>query len=487
MGAFAAGLSAGFARGSQGREHKQMLSDQEFQTNLADAQQHITGLTQKLGTIAPTSTEYADTQGQLANAIQARTALFHPAVHPNAVQELGKAVGQHLHLIHPDLPAAVVSPETTTETPGVQLPAGAPQLPATSTTTKVQGPPQTPAQLKAMAQAHMVASGLPTYQPSPLSVEEQHRAAMVNAGLEPKAVAEKPDTWKVLTTSKPFKGEDGIYYQTEMDASGNLRRSPLPAGYAPSASTGKPPTANQMLWNSYAASLGTTADKLSDPQKAGFLNWEARQHAMGHSTTSEHVEFDANGHPHLVTTHSNSTPVSAGGASSGSSASGKMRKLAHGNAQQPGAEAAGAPARAWVRATPQSTTALKAVDTAEGSLRDVEQAAQDPTPVGDQGIVLSWLRGRVNRVTTTEIKAVNNLGGAEMKLEGNLVRLASGKMSNAQRQWFLQSARNNYANAQAVAAKYGGGDNAAQQPSTTPAAKPTSSGGFNWNDHPVAQ
>jgi hypothetical protein len=235
MGAFAAGLSAGFARGSQGREHKQMLSDQEFQTNLADAQQHIAGLTQKLGTIAPTSTEYADTQGQLANAIQARTALFHPAVHPNAVQELGKAVGQHLHLIHPDLPAAVVSPETTTETSGVQLPAGAPQLPATSTTTKVQGPPQTPAQLKAMAQAHMVASGLPTYQPSPLSVEEQHRAAMVNAGLAPPVTAEN---WKLLPGAKPYKGSDGTYYTTEVDTAGNLRPSPMPQGFTPPPATG---------------------------------------------------------------------------------------------------------------------------------------------------------------------------------------------------------------------------------------------------------
>lgn len=104
--------------------------------------------------------------------------------------------------------------------------------------------------------------------------------------------------------------------------------------------------------------------------------------------------------------------------------------------------------------TPEGALALKNVDIAQNSLLDVKKASADPTPVGDQGVILAWLRGRVNRVTATEIAAVNNLGGAQLKLEGNLVRIATGKMTDHQRAWFLQSAQNNYDNAVQIASKY---------------------------------
>ncbi len=110
--------------------------------------------------------------------------------------------------------------------------------------------------------------------------------------------------------------------------------------------------------------------------------------------------------------------------------------------------------------SPEATVANKNVDIAQNSLLDVQKAAQNPTPVGDQGVVLAWLRGRVNRVTATEIAAVNNLGGAQLKFEGNLTRIVSGKMTDEQRNWFLQSAQNNYDNAITVASKYSGGSSA---------------------------
>lgn len=114
------------------------------------------------------------------------------------------------------------------------------------------------------------------------------------------------------------------------------------------------------------------------------------------------------------------------------------------------------------------------MDIAENSLLDVQKASQDPTPVGDQGVILAWLRGRVNRVTATEIAAVNNLGGAEMRLEGSYVRLVSGKMTDQQRAWFLQSAQNNYDDAVTVASKY-----------TNPGGTaPSTGGGFDWNAAP---
>lgn len=104
--------------------------------------------------------------------------------------------------------------------------------------------------------------------------------------------------------------------------------------------------------------------------------------------------------------------------------------------------------------TPESDAALKNVNAAKSSYLDVQKASNDPTPVGDQGVILAWLRGRVNRVTATEIAAVNNLGGADMRLEGAIVRVVSGKMTDQQRAWFLRSAKDNYDNAVQIANQY---------------------------------
>jgi hypothetical protein len=94
--------------------------------------------------------------------------------------------------------------------------------------------------------------------------------------------------------------------------------------------------------------------------------------------------------------------------------------------------------------TPAADKAKTALDAASTSYQDVQKASADPTPVGDQGVILAWLRGRVNRVTATEIAAVSNLGSAKLKLEANYVRIISGKMTDEQRAWFLKSAKDNY-------------------------------------------
>lgn len=110
--------------------------------------------------------------------------------------------------------------------------------------------------------------------------------------------------------------------------------------------------------------------------------------------------------------------------------------------------------------TPSSDLAMKNLQVAQSSYDDVYKAGGGRgdgsliDPVGSQGIIMAWLRGRVNRVTATEIANVNNLGGAEMKLEGNIVRVVKGTMSPQQYQWFLDSAKRNYDTAQEIAQKY---------------------------------
>jgi hypothetical protein len=121
---------------------------------------------------------------------------------------------------------------------------------------------------------------------------------------------------------------------------------------------------------------------------------------------------------------------------------------------------AAAPKVVGHRRSPAETKADEAVDAAEASYLDVQKAsAGDPTghnlnPVSSQGIILAWLRGRVNRVTTAEIQQVNNLGGMVVKLEGTRMRWVKGTMSPEQYRWFLKSAKDNYETAKTVASKY---------------------------------
>jgi hypothetical protein len=127
--------------------------------------------------------------------------------------------------------------------------------------------------------------------------------------------------------------------------------------------------------------------------------------------------------------------------------------------------------------TEPENAAKKLVDTAQASYLDVQKAGgnggKSLDPVGSQGVVLSWLRGRVNRVTATEIAQVRNLGGIFQKFDGNVSSLIRGTMTPQQYQWFLRSAKDNYENAQTVASKYSSPTraNAPQVPDSTGAPK----------------
>jgi hypothetical protein len=106
------------------------------------------------------------------------------------------------------------------------------------------------------------------------------------------------------------------------------------------------------------------------------------------------------------------------------------------------------------RDTAAETNDSKLTDAAQNALLDVQKAGgndgKNLDPVGSQGIILAWLRGRVNRVTKAEIDQVNNLGGVVVRLEGDAMKYVSGTMTPQQYKWFLRSARDNYTNAKQV-------------------------------------
>jgi hypothetical protein len=229
----------------------------------------------------------------------------------------------------------------------------------------------------------------------------------------------------------------------------------LPEG-AEAINTFKPKDSQAALATYIRAKYGEnpTAEQIAEGTRE-------HQKMMAGTTVGSHqsVQYDSDGIPHIVTLTSVSGkqfPTSSASPQVPDSMAGPNARL---NAKKPISKQVPTNTQTsqldFRKATPSSTKAKQAVDTAENSYLDVQKASQDPTPVGDQGVILAWLRGRVNRVTNTEIQAVNNLGGATLKMEGNAVRILTGKMTDQQRQWFLRSAKDNYDNAKTVASKYG--------------------------------
>ena len=93
----------------------------------------------------------------------------------------------------------------------------------------------------------------------------------------------------------------------------------------------------------------------------------------------------------------------------------------------------------------------KDISDATKDVKDIKEAltlavktARDATIPGrnvslqDNAIVLGWNRAHTQRFNEAEINKVNNLGGATMKLDGNVAKLVSGQLSDAQRNEFIR-------------------------------------------------
>lgn len=147
---------SGWNLGTQLAQHRQArkeeLSDEAFQTQFGEHQQNIGNLQTKLSTVKPGTPEYLKTQYALQQEIENRNSLF--AQKPGALQKFG-------HLLHltkggekqPAVAAPVIG-QPTMDIGGEKVPTGAAYM--------VQGP-QTPAQLKAQAEAKQMAAAVPTY------------------------------------------------------------------------------------------------------------------------------------------------------------------------------------------------------------------------------------------------------------------------------------------------------------------------------------
>lgn len=478
---------------AQALQHKQQLSDEERETALSDHNNTIQTLQKNMTAAQAAGDNDALTkyQTQLNQVVKDRTALFHPDQGPNAMAHLGRMVWEHVHGKKPE-------PSTQATTPEFQLPGNAstmgqpgPTIPA-STGPVVTQRPTTPADLKERA-ATDLGFGVPAQPASKFAVQRQQlkeggftddqieHAMNIFAGIEAKPV-DRPDV--KVPYGKPIQ-EDGKWVQPMRNHAGEVTNEPLPEGYAPPVVAPKDSqSALSVQRREYAkAKYGDEHHALTFADEQNMI--KLTKQAGAGTNVSNQTRFVRQENGDIVAQRvqqssgksfggTQPTPEAPPGSTQPSAAAPKesgttptpaaLKKNAAAVVTSSPKKSAGGVVKSGDVvghvATPPETAAKKNVDIAESSYLDVQKASSDPTPVGDQGVVLAWLRGRVNRVTATEIAAVNNLGGMKMRLEGNAARIISGTMAPQQRAWFLQSAKNNYDNAQQVASKYksGGAD-----------------------------
>lgn len=525
----------------QQRNRKQALTDQEHEQALNEHNNTIATLQGKMAQVGPNHPDYGAYQNQLNQAVEDRTALFHPD-QPGGAERLGKLIWAKLHGKEPQ-------PETTTETtaatPGATLPpapgtmgAAGPTLPSTPGVT-IERPVITPAE-RATRNAQDTANGTPLPVNPQVQFRSQLKAALPNmsdedldnavqihAGVAAKPVAAKDEVW--TSRGNPFKDKDGKWQQVQFSKTGETRNQPLADGYEQAT---KQSTSNANVQRrEYAQAI------YGDPDHALTFDDEQRmisavKQAGAATTSSGHYAMvpDGQGGIRAVWTTATSSkkfgnaPAATGVASKASRATGPQGpgNVAENTPVTP--KTAGAAKKAVAAAKPkadindevvqvqkdnekplankaspgamvgghmtgpQSKAETNALDSAKGYLEVVSAGNGDPSghkidPVGSFGIVTSWLRGKVNRVTQTEINQVNNLGGVEMKLEGNYAKIVKGTMSPQQYQWFLKSARDNASSARQVSDF---AQHKISDPTATPAPSPNAPA-FDWNAHPVVK
>lgn len=368
--AFEQGLQWGEKQAALGQEHKQALSDAELEQNIGDANDNITGFRKQLSDLAPGTAEHEQAKLGLQNAIQARTQLFHPNKNPTAMTKFGHMLLDHVpgHQAAPppvpvNAPTIAATPAVSVNAPGasslpmaaqpvdrsvipMNRPTPAVDAPASSVPAlgdnsvnlpqgsfrTVQGP-QTPQQMRAQAQANLVAGSVPGPTPGALTPEEEHAVARVQGGLDPRAAPDKPDA--------PLK-------KTEMvpghDAQGNPVMGYVENGkFVPVAGTTvappkPPPQSNSALSMILRANNPEVTDgKYTKKMVDAALVDQKRLTTPGTNSSHEVITYDDYGNASIATLDTSSrktfgdsgggTPSSAGNGTAGSKPGGKTRTV----------------------------------------------------------------------------------------------------------------------------------------------------------------
>jgi hypothetical protein len=223
--AWSEGWQIGSERAAEGRAHKQAMSDREFMDKHDEIQGMIDNLQTRLATLPKDTPDYMKIQDQLTQALQQRDQHWKSLDHPNAILKFGKMLGRDLRF-KKQAPPTPVAPPVYAQ-PTTQIPASSAdesvtlgsqpgysektadahghiatsQQPGVSASTvnglgatgeqpttvktgpayKVEGP-QTPAQMKAQAEALQLSSAAPL-SPEEKSTQDARASAAGNLAL----------------------------------------------------------------------------------------------------------------------------------------------------------------------------------------------------------------------------------------------------------------------------------------------------------------
>ena len=494
---------------------KAARSEQEFQEKHDEIQGVIENLAKKLSDIpddARNTPDYLKLQDKFAQAIQDRDAHWKSQDHPNALMKFGKMLGKDLRFKKQAAPIPVAPPvygQPTIQTPASQgesvnlsaqpaQPAsdrvdmvdghlkasrdpGSPALPASTVSLggseagpaiptgpayKVQGP-QTPAKMKAAAEASQLVAAAPLSPEQVSAQQTQAEVARQNAlndsrvkwakdhGASPEIIEQLVQTIsgvpqnkaKALTGSKPYKGADGKYYQAVENADGTISSEPMPADYVPPPSTTKM-TGPQLLQDSYLATIGlpfgTAWDTLSNAQRSGFELY--KNELARRSSNRQATITDRDGNVHIIDLASSSGPVevtpsarSAGNPSASGGAS-KPKPTAAGGANTGETSGKGGKIFDFKKSTP-AYNKLSGETQEDQRLADYADSWINIPPgqrsSEDYQFVIKLVHANAGRVNLPEIDAAFGAGGWENWAQRVYSKTISGELPDTTRKQLL--------------------------------------------------
>lgn len=421
MGFLLGGALSGVADGLEASRDKQQAKiNQERELNVHALTSAGAGIQAKMAQLAPDDPNRAVLQAQLSKVNSDTTDLFHPSKDPGALQHFGSLIMQHVFGKHPDDVSTPIDPgqavpATSTYVPGGTGSAvpgldvgGTMALPA-ATTAAVQGPAPnpTPADLKAVAASRMAdyqsAAAVPVSGTLPMA--DQQEASRVRAGIDAKAVPDKPlkQVWKQYTD--PKTGKTDWYDLNDSDSHAGMTATPAGAQSHPSM-------ASEAVY--IRARFG------DHPTAAQIAQAMQEHHKILHPetlTSHEQLGYDENGNPSIVQLHGSSghaypqIPIgdagpAASAAPAAPAATGKLGSETDRNnpvnLQAPGGAS-----------TPGGIKARGKAQQAQAASQGAGQGATSGAGKGGAGRVTPIQGGGLHKNTPTQTKASTNYNDAQ--------------------------------------------------------------------------
>ena len=486
VGVFESGYEQGFGLGTEKRAHK----EEHYQQQIKDLLDQRDALQQKFSSTLDANGQWTDASAAVNQDILKNQAaireFYHPDNNPGAIAKYGRLLMERMHMVKPQQPTSQsVASQPSITIPG-EMGAASTVLPAGPQTTVV-GPAMTPhqrdqfnkkqqviqsrtsaleaaapateeeaAQQRRIAEADsraIIDSMKETFHrlvPNPTpEQQDQFDSVVLQAalGIKPTQQAgnwvEKPGHLKDGTPATLlYNSKDGTY----KTRTGEEVSQEVLAQWTEDAKPTKM-TANDRLWDAYAATLHKTTDQLTMQDKPGFELW--LNGLKMRSTNRQAIIYDRDGNGYIIDLTSTSGPVEVGVIPKGGTAPSASSGAGAPPSATPGAgRAPSTPSRSgatggvgilhliqnFKKATPDYTKAKAMADSTNDIAILADKWIQHPGSEADKNFVLALIRSEAGRVNQQEIQMMMTAGGAGMFIPRALANLTTGELPPELRQ-----------------------------------------------------